>query len=512
MQSSNKAGKVYALLISVGNYEEFKIADLKSSRKDLQLMEEALKNGLKVLPDNIRIIGENGTATIISMAHAMKDFSRMLKKEDTFLFYFSGHGKDGKLIFSDNVIGLQSVIAYMEKLPAKNKIVILDCCYAGNFSEVNPKKICLGDSIDSFVGAGMAVMASSSANEQSRLGPGGNHSLFTGMVATAFCSRQLIRRGKISLEAIIEYTRALMDFWNQQHPDKVQQPVIRTSIGGTISFDVEDYRPYETKQVCFETPEYRVCSVKPLSSRQEKRLCAFVIPKNKDFADSIPAMTKDIARRIRYENVFSNRKNEVFFRNQSAKAIWCYFGKDDSDIINSLHYAYSAWASDRKTANKYFQLNQNASVKEGIYVYRNPSYETLRAMREDNIKMEEYENDVRKLFYKIIDRAEQYISCITEVYNRTKDFEEAQMEYTPWMKEVFGLYYRLTDAPIAPDQLHDWVEAVMAMAGWVIDMTLILKESKKNDFDDRNRWLFQNAKGKYYESLERIRELEEGNK
>lgn len=500
---------IYALLISVGEYDNPKITNLQSSRMDLAIMKQSLEEGLKIPNDNIRLIGENGTATINNMARAMKDFSRMLKPEDTFLFYFSGHGSNGELMFSDQGIGLQSVINYIEKLHAKNKILILDCCYAGSFHEMKPKTIRLEDSIESFVGNGTAVLASSSADGLSRLGPGGTHSLFTGMVSNAFLSRQIIRRGKKSLASIIDYVRYLMDTWNKENPDKSQHPIIRTSLGGTIYFDIEDYHPYEPKKIAYETDQYRVCSVKPLDNSMEKRLCAFVIPKEDNFEEQIPQITKQISKILRTAQVFASKKSELFFTHKTTKVIWCYFGKDESDIINSTHYAYSIWAADKKTEEKYFRPHSDAYVKNGIYIFKNSSYDMLRSMRDDSINIKEYEEDVRKLFYRIIERAEQYINCMSEVYNLTKTLEEARKEYLPWIKDVYQLYYRLTDIAIAPDQIHDWVEEVLQLAGWVIDMTLVLQNNKEAEvIDARNFWLFQNAVKRYYEGLEKIKTLE----
>ncbi len=478
----------YALLISVGNYENPDICNLKSSFMDLRMMRDALADGLKISKENIRQIGEDGSATVNNMAHAMKDFSRMLKKEDTFLFYFSGHGSNGELMFSDQRIGLQSVINYIEKLPAKNKIIILDCCYAGSFSEMQPKSLKLEDSIQSFVGNGTAVLASSSADELSRLGPGGNHSLFTGMVCNAFESKQLIRKGKKSLLSIIEYVRFLMNIWNKEHPEKSQQPIIRTDIGGTIYFDIEEYHPYEPQKIAYETSKYKVCSVKPMHNKRENRLCIFVIPKEADFEKDIPKITKHIHK------VLAKKK---------AHVIWCYFGIDESDIINSTFFTYSIWACDKNKKEKYFRPHSDAYVKDGIYIYKNSSYQMLRSMRDDSINLQEYEADVRYLFYRIIEYAETYITCIREVYNRTKTIEEAQREYLPWMKEIYELYNRLTDIPIAPDDIHEWTENVLQLSGWVIDMALILQNFSNNiDYDERNQWLFQNAVKNYYDCLE----------
>ena len=39
-----------------------------------------------------------------------------------------------------------------------------------------------------------------------------------------------------------------MKGWNEKNPEKVQHPIFRSSMGGTIYFPVEEYHPYKQKQ------------------------------------------------------------------------------------------------------------------------------------------------------------------------------------------------------------------------------------------------------------------------
>ena len=57
----------------------------------------------------------------------------------------------------------------------------------------------LEEAITTFAGNGTVVLASSSSNESSWLGPGKNHSLYTGMLTTAMTVNRRIRKGKISI-------------------------------------------------------------------------------------------------------------------------------------------------------------------------------------------------------------------------------------------------------------------------------------------------------------------------
>ena len=99
---------------------------------------------------------------------------------------------------SENPVGTQrDVIDFVEKLKSKNKIIILDCCYSGKFYVSGAKQMKLEEAITTFAGNGTVVLASSSSNESSWLGPGKNHSLYTGMLTTAMTVNRRIHKGKI---------------------------------------------------------------------------------------------------------------------------------------------------------------------------------------------------------------------------------------------------------------------------------------------------------------------------
>ena len=82
-----------------------------------------------------------------SFVRALMEFSSMIEEEDGFILYFSGHGCNGDLCFSDGMINIQSIIDFVEKLKSKNKIIILDCCYSGKFYVSGVKQMKLEEAI-----------------------------------------------------------------------------------------------------------------------------------------------------------------------------------------------------------------------------------------------------------------------------------------------------------------------------------------------------------------------------
>ena len=537
-------GEKYALLASVGNYQKQNLVDLVTWKSDLDLIQRGLTQGLKLKEENLRVLGSEGCVSVRELALAIQNFAKMLKKQDTFFFYFSGHGRNGELTFSDMGLALPSILSFIGELPCKNKIVILDCCYSGDFQTEGARQMSLEDSADSFAGHGMAILASSSANEVSRLDESGRYSLYTGIVNMAMLSRRNVRQGRLSLHAIQQNIQELMEIWNSRYPEHRQQPIFRSNIGGTIYFEVEPWQPQKPQEINGihrETESYTICSTKPLDTAKLKRLSVFVISKQtledldrlKDSKNSeeIPRLTKMIVDEICETGHYD--------------AIWCYFGHDESDIIHHLYYAHSIWARNDELQKMYFRASKDSFVQDGICVVENTSYRMLRRMREENqagsaqgaecdlecsgdlgekaprklsgktsektpkeavgkmsepirksdenllkespkrsginLSEEEYVLETKKILVEVVSLAEKFLISFQEVANHTISAEEVKVHYQEWSRRVKTLYLQLSDGAIPPDHLYDWTEQVVEVAGCVTDLAILLEEQNRSN-------------------------------
>ena len=130
-------GTTKVLLVGVCEYLTFKCPSLPMCRNDLFAMRKALVKGLNINPSNIHLSGETGIVTkndfITSICTVLKDIS----ENDTFIFYFSGHGGKNCLVLSDGLIELQDLLNTIEQIQTKNKIAIIDSCHSGDFSLEN---------------------------------------------------------------------------------------------------------------------------------------------------------------------------------------------------------------------------------------------------------------------------------------------------------------------------------------------------------------------------------------
>ena len=503
--------KLYALLVGVGDYEKMNIPNLGTYRMDLTLMATSVMSGLKCPQDHIRILAgadNKGYVATADLAKAISSFKSMFTGEETFIFYYSGHGLDERLIFSNGQLELQSVIDFIDKIPAKNKLVILDCCHAGDFKTTGIKKFIFTDSVELFAEHGIAVMASTAGDELARLGPDNSHSMFTGALSTAILSNNKIRKGLVDLNDIYAETKRLVEIWNRQNPGKEQTPIYRSCIGGTIYFPVEEYKPYEPMQFSTETDRYIVDRVEPLSTLNEKRLSAFVILKQEYTKEELAEIALEISSGIKYAEIYSSEKTELLLEGTPAKAVWIYYGYDKSDMINHLHAMYTIW-TEPEVRDKYFKSNKYSEIINDIYIWTNTSYQMLRKMQEPTVTRKEYILQNKKFLSVFINMAGRFVVDMQSVANKEMSLYELQDRYTEWIVDVRNRYINLSELDVPPDDLHDWSEEISNLAGCVLDLSLMLQGDKiSHEITDREQWMINDSVRRYNESLRRLSEIE----
>ena len=554
---------VYAILIAVGDYKDIGAADIPTYKRDIEIMHRALNEGLRIPGENIRVIAGNdnrGKVSMKSLAHAIADIEGHLSDEDVFLLYFSGHGqrKDSPdttpdssvasspcttaagFVFSDGMVMLQSMIDYVSRLAAGGKILILDCCYSGGFDGKGPRKLKFDQAFSEFAGKGIAVMASTSADETARLWPERKCSVFTGALSQAIMELTApsaegqtsallegqtpvpiedqisspltagITRsaGRVSLNDIYDVMMRIITIRNYHEPARQQYPVFRSSIGGTIYFGTTD-KVQESGKIQHKCTG-NIHHYKSLDTQKEKRLAVFVIlpPTDKHSGtpagistDELASAARDIVGRIRTEGM-------------EEDVVWCYFGADEGDILNSLHYAYTIWTATEEMRSKYYGRNAAAVVCDGVYVFRNTSYDLLKRIQAPTKTREEFVRDVKKLLALIVSNAESFVYDLQEVKNRTRTMAEMRALYYPWIGRVKSLYIKLSDEDIAPNDLHDWAEAIYDLAGWATDLAILFegkcgdeRASALNDHAEKSI-LIDHTIRRYHEAIERVRQTE----
>ncbi len=503
--------RIFALIVSAGDYTKQNLINLPSWKKDMELMEYAFINGLKIPKENIRRLNNEAFVSIKMFVKAMAEFAKKINKNDTFILYFSGHGTSDGLVLSDGVVSLQSVIDFINKLPAANKVLITDACYSGDFVTDGAKVMSADMDFKDFAGKGIAVMAACAADGIAKLVAHNNYSLYTGIVSTAMLSKNIIKKGCISLNDLNEEMRIIMDSYVQKNPESRQQIIYRTNMGGTIYFKVEEYKPYETRKISYENENYKVFEVKPLSSQKYKRFAVFVMLKRDADIKNIAKYTKKIANNIKREKVYFKESDELRFGETDAKAVWCYYGKDYNDMIRHVFIYQSIWASDREMKKLYYRENKDAVIKKGIYILKNSNYELIRKIQSIEMTEKEYIKKAKELISEIVSMGEEFSVELEEICNGTISPEKTIERYAEWIREVKERYLVLTDVDMPPAKLQKWSDKIIDLAGCVLDMAVLLEENKtrrSGQMTKREIWLLKHFVGRYYECMEDLKEFE----
>ncbi len=135
----------YALLIGIDKYEDDEITELRFASRDVKEFRDKLIKLLGYPEDNIYLYTHEKShhADHLSVIKQFSLLSRKMKPEDSFIFYFSGHGVENetgvhllttdtdtysKLLLGQSSIPLKALMNEMSCSRVLNRIFIIDAC------------------------------------------------------------------------------------------------------------------------------------------------------------------------------------------------------------------------------------------------------------------------------------------------------------------------------------------------------------------------------------------------
>jgi len=140
----------HAIVIGVDSYEDPIFGDLLHAADDAEAIDEILRDEKGGGFDRVhRLLGEATRDDVFKLLRSMK---KEIRREDTLLFYFSGHGTrvpDGDRwrrfllttdarasSLEDSAIDLEELQEFFSALPAARKALIVDACFNGDGKSV----------------------------------------------------------------------------------------------------------------------------------------------------------------------------------------------------------------------------------------------------------------------------------------------------------------------------------------------------------------------------------------
>lgn len=499
-------GTIRALLVGVCEYLKIKCQPLPLCKNDLFAMKTALVQGLNVSSDNILLCGETGIVTRNELITSIHTVLKDATEDDTFIFYFSGHGGKNCLVLSDSLIDLQDLICTIEQIQTKNKIAILDSCHSGGFALDCVPAIDINETVEHFAGRGFAILASCGAEQFSGFNEDRQISLYTSFVCDALTSRFLIRKGKKSLEAINEAIFHFSELSNKKGEHNFPQPIFRSSVGGTIFFDVEEYNPYKVAKIYEECDNYIIYSVEPVHHGNVKRLSAKVILRYQSSMEQIAEIADEIKNKVLYYEVHQNKISETRYAGRAANIVWCYFGYDEDDMVDCNFICHTTWVDDLQDKEWWYRNSKNTTIVNGVHINVHSSYELIKGLKDNPMSVDELIQITREYTANLISAAEQYIKIFREYLNNTLTEEQLIDSVAPLNIEITKWFFKQSDLPIPPKELHDWANMHTKLACTIHDFSLFYDRKNLKTWKSENRkWLLKNAIKQYETELEELK-------
>lgn len=497
---------IKAFLVGISEYFIENTENLPYCKNDIFQLRKSLIKGLKANEKNITLIGCDNTVIFAYFDYMFDSFLSSLTEDDTMIFYFSGHGTNGNILLSDKEISINSIIERIQNSKSKSKIIILDCCHSGDFILDGVAQLSTDDSIAEFVGTGCTIMASCTASQESGFHPKQNISLYTSFLCDAIEDRFIIKKGKKSLEDINKLIRLYNKVWNERKGVRLQEPIFRSNMGGTVFFDVGEYEPYIMNKIIENTDEYIITAVKPMHTVSAKRYAVMVLLKHPCTYSMIANIANEIIYKAKYYEVYDNNNFENYYRSQPANIIWCYFGYDEEDMVNRNYYCHTTWVDNTQDKSYWYKEKNNSILINDILIDLHSDYHLIKNLNSCTLSKEEFVKKTKECTSQLISVAEKYIQLFREFNNHTFSEEAFISLVQPLNNLFFKWYFIQSDLPVAPIDLHDWAEANIQLANTIYDLSLFYNKNNLNKWSSDNRhWLVQNTIERYEDDLERLK-------
>jgi hypothetical protein len=397
-----------------------------------------------------------------------------------------------------------------ERMLAKSKIICIDACKSGDLEDFQPASFNIDNAVEDFAGNGYAVFASSSAIQNSWPHPNKPVSLFTSFLCEAIKDKLIICKEQKSLFDIKKLLFLYLDTWNKNNPDIQQTPIFKANMGGTIFFKIGEYQPFCTGVNYEETEAYIIYAVEPLHNRNAKRFAVKVILKCPFSFEEIARINHEIVKKVKYVDIYQNAKFQQLWQGQSASLVFCYYGRDETDVINSNYLCHTTWADNTQDKMNWYKLNTNDKLIDDIHFNIHSYYSTLKTFTVKNTPDKDaLIAETKAIRSNLITSAEKVIRFYNEFKNHTMSEDVLITNLAPILENIERDYNLEIPLSMPPIELYKWSQAHSSLAGTVHDFTLFYNARYISCRTHNNRIACMDMTiERYYKDLETITAIE----
>lgn len=239
-------GKAWAVLVGINQYDDAHLSDLQVCVDDVTAIYHLLAPIYRV----IRLLTDDTPQTLPTRANILGELASLaqnVEEGDLLLFYFSGHGKaergESYLLTRDTrlaalkytALAISEVRQLMHDSPARAKVIVVDACHSG--AMIGKAEPTMTPEFIQRVfqeAAGMAVLASCTAGQQSWEWPSQKRSVFTYYLLEALAGRaDWDGKGFVTVSDVSRYVTDAVKRWAAEH-GVPQTPTLQYTVAGDI--------------------------------------------------------------------------------------------------------------------------------------------------------------------------------------------------------------------------------------------------------------------------------------
>jgi len=233
-----------ALVVGINEYPDSPLSGCVSDALKVATLLE--RNGDNSVNFSVNMLTDTQVGTKGKLKGAIRDcFSG---DEEVSLFYFSGHGFidaiGGYIVTPDYSeddwgVSMEEILTIINKSECRNKVVILDCCYAGFLGTATS----IGQT--AIIQEGVTILSASRSTEPSI--ETGGQSVFTALLLDALAGGASDITGHITPGGIYAYVDKALGPWKQR-------PMFKTNVSRFCS--IRDVKPQVENEVLHKLIEY----------------------------------------------------------------------------------------------------------------------------------------------------------------------------------------------------------------------------------------------------------------
>lgn len=192
--------RTYVLITGVSNYNHPKIQNLPQATKDAKTVYNLMKARY---PDTSILTGSN--ANCGNVLEKLGAIVNRAGKNDCIIFYYSGHGSNEGLLYSDGLMKYYNLLQKVKNASAGKIIFIFDACQSGgSLNAVNAMKQ-RGE-----LNPGVAIIAASRADETATESP---------LVGAGFLTQALVKGMRGNADGNADKTVTLKELFKYIYND-----------------------------------------------------------------------------------------------------------------------------------------------------------------------------------------------------------------------------------------------------------------------------------------------------